>query len=76
MSFDVRVRNHGSLWEMRPGTFGSYQFFESREVALRQAHLAAREAWEHRRIPAHVRLLQPDGIWVIDASFGSDATAH
>ena len=76
MRFDVRVRNHGPLWEIRPGTFGPYHFFDSREAALTQAHRSAREAWESRRIPACVRVLRADGVWVIDATFGEEALAH
>jgi hypothetical protein len=72
MRFEIRVRNHGQLWELRAGAYGRAHFFRSRACALAHARVTARLAWEDRRIPASVSVLLPDGVWQLDASYGDE----
>ena len=72
MRFEIRVRNHGQLWELRAGAYGRAHFFPSQDGALAQARAAARLAWEDRRIASSVRVLLPEGVWQLDAVHGDE----
>lgn len=72
MRFEIRVRSHGSLWELRAGAYGRALFFASQTAALAQARHAARLAWEDRRIASSVSVLLPEGIWQLDAIHGDE----
>ena len=70
MHFEVRIRRHGELWELRPGAYGRPHFFPSEAMALARARLAAQLAWSDRRVPTCVTVLAHDGEWRIDAEYG------